>query len=77
MTLTAPDDKEPVTVQVAAGGHELTVTKGGFVTATKQFTVKSGEAGFVRVRPTCCHSSPRLDGHSADLNYRLSECYTV
>jgi serine/threonine protein kinase len=42
-------DKEPIRVEVVEGEHELTVTKGGFVTQTRNFVVKKGEAVTLRV----------------------------
>ena len=41
VTITTPDDKEPVTVRVAEGEHTLKVSKGGFETFTERFTIKS------------------------------------
>ena len=42
VTLTAPGDQQPVQLEVAEGEHTLKVTKGGFETHTKTFTIKSG-----------------------------------
>ena len=42
VTLKTPGDDQPVEVEVAEGRHKLKVTKGGFQTHTKEFTIKSG-----------------------------------
>jgi hypothetical protein len=48
ITVTGPD-KDPIRIEVEEGKHELTVTKGGFVTQTKSFRVTKGEAVTLRV----------------------------
>ncbi len=50
ITIASPTEKEPVKVEVGAGAHELKITKGGFVTTTRQFSLKSGETEVVRVK---------------------------
>jgi Leucine-rich repeat (LRR) protein len=49
ITITRPGD-EPVKIELEEGKHELTVTKGGFKTSTKQFTLKAGGRATIRVR---------------------------
>ena len=41
ITLQSPDDNEPVTVEVVEGEHTLSVSKGGFRTYTKTFSIVS------------------------------------
>ena len=49
VTITSPGDSQPVEVQIAEGKHVLRVTKGGFETFTKEFTIRSGGKETVRV----------------------------
>jgi serine/threonine protein kinase/Leucine-rich repeat (LRR) protein len=49
ITITRPGD-EAVKIELEEGKHELTVTKGGFKTSTKQFTLKAGGKATIRVR---------------------------
>ena len=50
ITLQSPDDDEPLTVEVVEGEHTLKVTKGGFQTHTKTFTIKSGGKETISVK---------------------------
>ena len=50
ITLTSPKDKEPIKIDVDEGAHQLKVTKGGFETVTKQFSLKAGETDTIKVR---------------------------
>ena len=50
ITIITPDDKEPVRVRIAEGEHTLKVTKGGFETLTRSFTIGSKEEKTIRVR---------------------------
>ena len=43
VTLRSPNGAEPTTVRIAEGGHTLIVSKGGFKTHTKSFTLASGD----------------------------------
>jgi formylglycine-generating enzyme required for sulfatase activity/tRNA A-37 threonylcarbamoyl transferase component Bud32 len=61
MTITSPRDKEPVKIDVDEGSHQLRVTKGGFETFTKQFSLKGGatETIWVQLEPVkTAKSSP-------------------
>ena len=49
VTINSPGDNQPVQVQVAEGKHTLRVTKGGFETFTKEFTIRSGGKETIRV----------------------------
>ena len=49
-TITTPGDAQPVKVRLEKGEHALTVSKGGFETQTKQFTIRSRGQEVVRVR---------------------------
>ena len=42
ITITTPDDKQPVEIRIEEGKHTLKVTKGGFETYTEKFTIASG-----------------------------------
>ncbi len=48
VTISTPGEGRPVEIDVDEGKHTLKVTKGGFQTFTKQFTVKVGEKEVVR-----------------------------
>jgi hypothetical protein len=52
-TITRPDEKEPIRVELQEGARQLKVVKGGFETLTREFTVKC-------VLPAGLHESSRL-----------------
>ncbi|HUT94002.1 MAG TPA: SUMF1/EgtB/PvdO family nonheme iron enzyme [Thermoguttaceae bacterium] len=64
VTLTTPDDKEPVEIQVEGGQHTLSVTKGGFETHTDTFRIESGgrEVFNVQLVPL---AAPKAEGRKA------------
>jgi hypothetical protein len=49
ITITPGKGKEPVTIQADEGDHQLKVSKGGFVTFPRRFTIKSGATESIRV----------------------------
>jgi len=74
ITITTPDDGQPVHVRVEKGTHTLTVTKGGFQTRVEKFTIASRGREAVRVELVPRKSSPpaervnhalEFDGRSA------------
>ncbi|HIQ19687.1 MAG TPA: PEGA domain-containing protein [Planctomycetes bacterium] len=50
LTITTPEDAQPVTVQLEEGEHTLRVTKDGLQTVTRRFTIRAGGKQTVRVR---------------------------
>ena len=49
ITITTPDDNQPVTITVEEGNRTLKVTKGGFETFTKKFSITSGDRKVIDV----------------------------
>jgi WD40 repeat protein/tRNA A-37 threonylcarbamoyl transferase component Bud32 len=49
ITITTPDDNQPVTITVEEGKRTLKVTKGGFETFTKEFSITSGDRKVIDV----------------------------
>src|SRR4029434_153458 len=49
ITLTSPSDKEPIKIEVPEGKHVMKVVKGGFVTETKECTLRAGTPQEIRV----------------------------
>lgn len=50
ITINTGQDQEPIQVAADSKTHTLKVTKGGFETFTRQFTVKSGQTETIKVR---------------------------
>ena len=70
VTITTPDDKERVKVRVADGEHTLKISKGGFRTYTRQFTIESGGKESISVelmRPEVATASQPPPQQPADL----------
>ena len=63
ITLVSPSDKEPVKIEVPEGKHVMKVVKGGFVTETREFTLRAGTPQEIRVtlRP-----EPEVAGKKVD-----------
>ena len=49
ITLTTPDDEQPVEIQVATGEHTIKVSKGGFQAFTQEFQISKGGKQQIRV----------------------------
>ncbi len=47
--ITTRDNREPVKVKIEEGVHTLRVTRGGFETFTKEFTIRAGQWEWIRV----------------------------
>jgi formylglycine-generating enzyme required for sulfatase activity/serine/threonine protein kinase len=50
VTVKLPSDQEAVQMELPAGQHELKVTKGGFETFTREFTLRAGKSERVTAR---------------------------
>ncbi len=49
-TVKLPGDQEPLLIELPEGWHELKVTKGGFETFTKEFTLRAGKSQRIAAR---------------------------
>lgn len=61
ITISDSQGKEPVKIDVSEGSHDLRVTKGGFQTYTRQFTVKSGETESIQVHLEPANAAPTIE----------------
>ena len=67
ITIETGEGKEPIEITADEKTHTLKVTKGGFETFTKQFSVKAGKQETIRVRLEATPDSPTSPTHATQI----------